>query len=79
LQIRIVSLSDFDQRFLEVQMRQGKQQGLAGLLLMLLILTGAASILSACNTVAGAGQDVSTVGNAVTSGATQTRRATGLP
>jgi predicted small secreted protein len=79
LQIRIVSLSDFDQRFLEVQMRHGKQQGLAGLLLMLLILTGAASILSACNTVAGAGQDVSTVGNAVTSGATQTRRATGLP
>ena len=79
MQIRIVSLSDFDQRFLEVQMRHGKQQGLAGLLLMLLILTGAASILSACNTVAGAGQDVSTVGNAVTSGATQTRRATGLP
>jgi predicted small secreted protein len=79
LQIRIVSLSDFDWRFLEVQMRHGKQQGLAGLLLMLLILTGAASILSACNTVAGAGQDVSTVGNAVTSGATQTRRATGLP
>jgi predicted small secreted protein len=79
LQIRIVSLRDFDWRFLEVQMRHGKQQGLAGLLLMLLILTGAASILSACNTVAGAGQDVSTVGNAVTSGATQTRRATGLP
>jgi predicted small secreted protein len=79
LQIRIVSLRDFDWRFLEVQMRHGKQQGLAGLLLMLLILTGAASILSACNTVAGAGQDVSTVGNAVSSGAQQTRRATGLP
>jgi len=56
-----------------------KQQGLAGLLLMLLILTGASSMLSACNTVAGAGQDVSTVGNAVSSGAQQTRRATGLP
>ena len=56
-----------------------KQQGLAGLLLMLLILTGASSMLAACNPVAGAGQDVSTVGNAVSSGAQQTRRATGLP
>jgi len=60
-------------------MRHRKQPGLAGLLLMLLILTGASSMLSACNTVAGAGQDVSTVGNAVSSGAQQTRRATGLP
>jgi predicted small secreted protein len=60
-------------------MKRGKQQGLAGLFLAVLILTGAGSVLSACNTVAGAGQDVSTVGNAVTSGAQQTRRATGLP
>jgi predicted small secreted protein len=45
----------------------------------MLMLTGAGSILSACGTVAGAGQDVSTIGNAVTSGAEQTRRATGLP
>ena len=60
-------------------MRGVKQQGLAGMLLMLLILTGASSMLSACSTIAGAGQDVSTVGNAVTSGANQTRRATGLP
>ena len=60
-------------------MRHRKQPGLAGLLLMLLILTGSSSMLSACNTVAGAGQDVSTVGNAVSSGAQQTRRATGLP
>ena len=60
-------------------MRHGKQQGLAGLLLMLLILTGASSMLSAYSTVAGAGQDVSMVGNAVTTGAEQTRRATGLP
>ena len=60
-------------------MRREKEQGLAGFLLMLLILTGASSMLSACSTVAGAGQDVSTVGNAVTTGAEQTRRATGLP
>jgi predicted small secreted protein len=77
LQIRAVCSIGFDQWFLEVPMR--KQQGLAGLLLVVLLLTGAGSILSACGTVAGAGQDVSTVGNAVTSGAEQTRRATGLP
>jgi predicted small secreted protein len=60
-------------------MRHERQHGVVGLLLVVLMLTGAGSILSACNTVAGAGQDVSTVGNAVTSGAEQTRRATGLP
>jgi predicted small secreted protein len=60
-------------------MRDRKQRGLAGILLAILMLTSAGSILSACGTVAGAGQDVSTVGNAVTSGAEQTRRATGLP
>jgi predicted small secreted protein len=72
------SLLGFDHWFLEVVMRDRKH-GLASLLLVLLMLTGGASILSACNTVAGAGQDVSTVGNAVSSGAEQTRRATGLP
>ena len=60
-------------------MRYGKQQRLAGLLLLVLAVTGAGSILSACNTVAGAGQDVSTIGNAVTTGAQQTKKATGLP
>ena len=60
-------------------MKHGKQYGLVGLLLVVLMLTGAGTILSACNTVVGAGQDVSTVGNAVTSGAQQTKRATGLP
>ena len=59
--------------------RRGNLFKLAALLLMILMLTGAGSILSACGTIAGAGQDVSTVGNAVTSGAEQTRRATGLP
>jgi predicted small secreted protein len=74
----LVSTIGFDHWFLEVPMRDGKQ-GLVGVLLVVLILSGAGSILSACGTVAGAGQDVSTVGNAVTSGAQQTRRATGLP
>jgi predicted small secreted protein len=78
LQIRAVCSIGFDQWFLEVLMRNRKH-GLASLLLVIMMLTGAGSILSACGTVAGAGQDVSTVGNAVTSGADQTRRATGLP
>jgi len=40
-----------------------------------LVLAGMASTLSACNTVAGAGQDVSAVGNTVTTGASATKRA----
>jgi predicted small secreted protein len=79
LHIRFVCRLSFDHRFMEGSMTRGKQQGLAGLLLMLLLMMGAGSMLSACNTVSGAGQDVSTVGNAVSSGAQQTKRATGLP
>jgi predicted small secreted protein len=51
----------------------------AGLLLSLLILLGLGSLLSACGTVAGAGQDVSAIGSTVSSGAAQTQRATGAP
>jgi predicted small secreted protein len=79
LQIRVVSSAGFDPWFLEVAIRQGKRHGLASLLRVVLMVTGAGSMLSACNTAAGKGQDVPTVGNAVTSGATQRRRATGLP
>jgi predicted small secreted protein len=50
-----------------------------GLLLTVLMLMGMVSALSACNTVAGAGQDVSAIGKTVTSGAEQTKRATGAP
>ena len=60
-------------------MRHGKRYGAAGLFLAALMLIGVGSLMSACNTVAGAGQDVSTIGNTVTSGAEQTRRATGIP
>jgi predicted small secreted protein len=59
-------------------MRSGKRCG-AGLFLGVLILTGIGSLLSACDTVAGAGQDVSWFGNAVTSGAVQTERAAPRP
>ena len=65
-------------------MRHGKRYGAAGLLLAALMLAAlmlmsAGSLLSACNTVTGAGQDVSTIGNTVSSGAEQTKRATGIP
>ena len=40
-----------------------------------LVLAGAATVLSACNTVAGAGQDISTTGHAITGGADQTKQA----
>jgi predicted small secreted protein len=63
----------------EVPMRFGKRCGFAGIALSVLMLIGGGSLLSACNTVAGAGQDVSTVGKTVTSGAEQTKRATGIP
>jgi entericidin B len=38
-------------------------------LLNLVVLSGAAALLSACNTTAGAGQDVSAAGHAVTNSA----------
>jgi len=72
-------LIDFAWRFREILMRYEKHYGVAGLLLAALTLMSVGSLLSACNTVAGAGQDVSTIGNTVTSGAEQTKRATGIP
>jgi predicted small secreted protein len=72
-------LIDFAWRFREILMRYEKRYGAVGLLLVALMLMSVGSLLSACNTVAGAGQDVSTIGNTVTSGAEQTRRATGIP
>jgi len=38
-------------------------------LLSLFVVSGAASLLSACNTLAGAGEDVSATGHAVTGAA----------
>jgi predicted small secreted protein len=54
---------------------------LRGLSLALAIFAvlGGGMLLSACGTVAGAGQDVSAIGNTVTGGAVQTQRATGIP
>ena len=51
----------------------------AGTFLAILMLMGTGSLLAACNTVAGAGQDVSTIGRTVTTGAEQTKKATGVP
>jgi predicted small secreted protein len=47
--------------------------------LAILMLSGMGSLLVACNTVAGAGEDVSAIGRTVTTGAEQTKRATGVP
>ncbi len=41
------------------------KKSLATTFLTLLILTGAASMLSACNTTAGAGKDISAAGKAI--------------
>ncbi len=60
-------------------MRQDKRYGAVGLVFGVLMLLGLGSLVSACNTVAGAGQDVSAIGHTVTGGATQTQRATGAP
>ncbi len=60
-------------------MKTEQRNGAAGLLLAALVLLGMGSILSACGTVAGAGRDVSAIGNTVTGGANQTQRATGAP
>jgi predicted small secreted protein len=56
-------------------MKRAKIRSGVGLLLAALLLVGIASAVTACNTVAGAGQDVSAVGNTVTTGATATKRA----
>jgi predicted small secreted protein len=63
----------------EVHMKSEKRNGTAKLLLAALVLMGTGSLMSACGTVAGAGQDVSAIGHTVTSGASQTQRATGVP
>jgi predicted small secreted protein len=65
--------------FMEDVMRSGKHLSAPGLFLAIVMLMGAGSLLSACDTVAGAGQDISWFGNAVTSDAVQTERATPPP
>jgi len=45
------------------------RKNLAMAFLSLLLLSGAASLLSACNTTEGAGEDISAAGHAVTRGA----------
>jgi predicted small secreted protein len=48
-------------------------KGLMITLVSLFMLAGVASVLSACNTTAGAGRDVSAVGDAVTKGAEEAK------
>jgi len=50
-----------------------------GIALTAFAALGAGTLLSGCGTVAGAGQDISSIGHTVTGGAVQTQRATGVP
>ena len=49
------------------------RKSLAIFVIGLLLLSGATALLSACNTTAGMGQDISATGNAITSGAQQSK------
>jgi entericidin B len=42
---------------------------MVAILLSILVVSGAASLLSACNTTAGAGEDLSATGHAITNSA----------
>lgn len=46
---------------------------LAKVFLVLFLLSGASAMLSACNTTAGAGQDLSNAGQAITNSAEQNK------
>jgi len=50
-----------------------------GLVLVAIVLLGSGMLLSACDTVAGAGQDVSNVGYGVSSGAQAVQRDINAP
>ncbi len=49
------------------------RKSLAISFLSLLLLSGATALLSACNTTAGVGQDISATGKAITNGAEQNK------
>jgi entericidin B len=49
------------------------RRSLAISFLSLLLLSGATALLSACNTTAGVGQDISATGKAITNGAEQNK------
>lgn len=60
-------------------MSSTKLKRIAGPLMVLVVMIGVGFMVSACNTVAGAGQDVSAIGHTVTTGATQTQQSTHAP
>ena len=49
------------------------RKSLIMVLLSFLVLSGATALLSACNTTAGVGEDISATGHAITSGAEQSK------
>jgi entericidin B len=50
------------------------RKSMAGLLVSVIMLSGAMTLLSACNTTAGLGQDVSATGRAVTNSADKVKQ-----
>jgi predicted small secreted protein len=70
-----VSINGISESVMTLRLRL---QGLTVALAVFAVLSGG-MLLSACGTVAGAGQDVSAIGNTVSGGAVQTQRATGIP
>lgn len=60
-------------------MRSANYRRIVGPLAVVIVMMGIGLAVSSCSTVAGAGQDVSAIGNTVTSGAVQTQRATHAP
>jgi len=75
----VVFLIGFDHRFSGGCHEEWETLWGHRLFLAVLMLMGAGSLLSACDTVAGAGQDISWFGNAVTGDAVQTERAAPPP
>ncbi len=57
-----------------MKMTPSLRRGAARTILTLTLLIGASALLSACNTTAGAGQDVSATGNALTNTADKVKQ-----
>jgi entericidin B len=58
-----------------MKMTQSLRRGAARTILAASLLIGASALLSACNTTAGVGQDVSATGHAVTNTADKAKQA----
>ena len=65
--------------YMEVTMKLTTRLQRLNLAMTVVALLGGGLLLSACGTIAGAGQDVSNIGYSVSSGANQVQRQTNAP